>query len=83
VHGVPGAVCHLGRGGTLRAGFGTSYITPPLPCRLAGYARRQTLSRQVFQPLRARSMVLDDDRARVGWVICDLLEVSRAPWWRT
>jgi hypothetical protein len=23
-------------------------------------------------------MVLDDDRARVGWVICDLLEVSRA-----
>jgi neutral ceramidase len=62
----------------VRAGFGTSSITPPLPCRLAGYARRQALSRQVAQPLRARSIVLDNGRARVGWVICDLLEVSRS-----
>jgi hypothetical protein len=60
----------------LRSGFGASCITPPLPCRLAGYARRQGLSRQVAQPLWARSMVLDNGEARVGWVICDLLEVS-------
>jgi hypothetical protein len=36
------------------------------------------LSRQVAQPLRARSIVLDDGEARFGWVICDLLEVSRS-----
>ena len=62
----------------MRAGFGWSSITPPLPCRLAGYARRQALSRQVAQPLRARSIVLDNGQARVGWVICDVLEVNRS-----
>ena len=62
----------------LRVGFSTSSITPPLPCRLAGYARREALSRQVAQPLRARTIVLDDGRARFGWVICDILEVSRS-----
>ncbi len=62
----------------MRAGFGWSSITPPLPCRLAGYARREALSRQVAQPLRARSIVLDNGQARVGWVICDILEVNRS-----
>ena len=74
----PGPVRHLGRGGPVRAGFGWSSITPPLPCRLAGYARREALSRQVAQPLRARSIVLDNGQARVGWVICDILEVNRS-----
>lgn len=64
--------------GLLKAGFGASCITPPLPCRLDGYSRRQSLSRQVTTQLWARSIVLDDSEARLGWVICDLLEVSRS-----
>ena len=65
-------------GGLLKVGFGASCITPPLPCRLGGYVRRQALSRQVTSQLWARSIVLDDGEARVGWVICDLLEVNRS-----
>ena len=61
-----------------RAGFGASCITPPLPCRLAGFARREGLSWQVAQQLWARSMVLDDATCRIGWVVCDLLEVGRS-----
>lgn len=61
-----------------RAGFGASCITPPLPCRLAGFARREGLSHQVAQQLWARSMVLDDGTSRIGWVVCDLLEVGRS-----
>ncbi len=64
--------------GLLKVGFGASCITPPLPCRLGGYVRRQALSRQVTSQLWARSIVLDDGEARVGWVICDLLEVNRS-----
>jgi len=64
--------------GLLRAGFGASCITPPLPCRLDGYSRRQSLSRQAATQLWARSIVLDDGEARFGWVVCDLLEVNRS-----
>ena len=64
--------------GLLKAGFGASCITPPLPCRLDGYVRRQSLSRQVSTQLWARSIVLDDGEARVGWVTCELLEVDRS-----
>ena len=60
------------------AGFGTFCITPPLPCRLGGYSRREGLSRRVAQQLWARSIVLDNGDKRVGWVICDLLEVDRS-----
>lgn len=62
----------------LSVGFGASCITPPLPCRLAGYSRREALSWQVAQELWARSIVLDDGKTRIGWVICDLLAVSRS-----
>lgn len=62
---------------SLKAGFGVSCITPPLPCRLAGFARRRDLSRHVAQQLWARSVVLDDGTSRVAWVVCDILEVSR------
>lgn len=61
-----------------RAGFGASCITPPLPCRLAGFARREGLSWQVAQQLWARSLVLDDGTCTIGWVVCDLLEVGRS-----
>jgi neutral ceramidase len=61
----------------VRVGFGTACITPPLPCRLAGFARRQALSRAVASHLWARSLVLDDGGTRVGWVVCDLLEVPK------
>jgi neutral ceramidase len=62
----------------LSVGFGTACITPPLPCRLAGYSRRQGLSWQVSQQLWARALVLDNGDTRVGWVVCDLLYASRA-----
>ena len=59
----------------LKVGFGKFSITPPLPCRLAGYSRREGLSWHVHQELWARALVLDDGQTRVGWVICDLLDV--------
>lgn len=62
----------------LSVGFGTACITPPLPCRLAGYSRRQGLSWQVSQQLWARAVVLDNGGTRVGWVVCDLLYARRA-----
>ncbi len=61
----------------LTAGFSSSCITPPLPFPLAGFSRREGPSWKVSQQLWARSMVLDDGANRVGWVVCDLLEVGQ------
>ena len=62
----------------LKVGFGKFGITPSLPCRLAGYSRRDGLSWHVSQQLWARALVLDNGPDRVGWVICDLLEMRRS-----
>jgi hypothetical protein len=58
--------------------FGPASITPPLPCRLTGYARRDRPSREVSQHLSARSIVVDNGASRMARVICDLLDVSRS-----
>ena len=59
---------------SLRAGFGSTEITPPLGIDLCGYGsyldRRATA---VLDPLYARSLVLDDGAARLAIVACDLI----------
>ena len=61
----------------MRAGFGTSIITPELPVHLAGYGDRTSPAESVHDDLEARVIVCEDDQTRVALVTCDLLAMTR------
>ncbi len=64
-------------GGPVRAGFGTSEITPPPGVDLTGYGfyRDRRLER-VLDPLYARCLLLDDGQTRLAIVSCDLIGLT-------
>jgi hypothetical protein len=63
----------------VRAGFGTAPITPPTPCRLAGFAEVQDAT-EVHDDLTARALYLAPaggaDGPAVCLVVCDLMGMS-------
>ena len=62
----------------LKAGFAEVVITPPVGCRLAGYADRTTSSTGILDELYAKAMVLESGGAKLVLVVCDLLGLSRS-----
>jgi len=64
---------------SLRAGFATVDITPPLGLEMAGfgpyYDRRAT---GIHDPLMAHAVVMETDGRRIAIVACDLAAVSQA-----
>ncbi|HVF32961.1 MAG TPA: hypothetical protein VM933_07990 [Acidimicrobiales bacterium] len=61
----------------VRAGFGTAPITPPTPCRLAGFAEVQDAT-EVHDDLTARALFLASSSPPgvVCLVVCDLMGMS-------
>ncbi|MBC8472368.1 MAG: neutral/alkaline non-lysosomal ceramidase N-terminal domain-containing protein [Planctomycetes bacterium] len=57
----------------LEVGVATVDITPPLGMPMRGYASRKELSNGIWDPLYAKSIVLDDGNKRVSFVILDLI----------
>jgi len=62
----------------LLVGFGSSDITPALPCELNGFAMREQPALGIGGPLRARVMVLKRARACAVLAVCDLLGFTPA-----
>jgi len=58
---------------TLEVGVATVDITPPLGMPMRGYASRKELSNGIWDPLYAKSIVLDDGNKRVSFVVLDLI----------
>jgi hypothetical protein len=57
----------------LEIGVATVDITPPLGMPMRGYASRKELSNGIWDPLYAKSIVLDDGNKRVSLVVLDLI----------
>ena len=57
----------------LEVGVATIDITPPLGMPMRGYASRKELSNGIWDPLYAKSIVLDDGNKRVSFVVLDLI----------
>lgn len=57
----------------LEVGVATVDITPPLGMPMRGYASRKELSNGIWDPLYAKSIVLDDGNKRVSFVVLDLI----------
>jgi len=57
----------------LEVGVATADITPPLGMPMRGYASRKELSNGIWDPLYAKSIVLDDGNKRVCLVVLDLI----------
>jgi len=57
----------------LEVGVATIDITPPLGMPMRGYASRKELSNGIWDPLYAKSIVLDDGNKRVSLVVLDLI----------
>jgi len=57
----------------LEVGVATVDITPPLGMPMRGYASRKELSNGIWDPLYAKSIVLDDGNKRVSLVVLDLI----------
>jgi len=57
----------------LEVGTATVDITPPLGMPMRGYASRKELSNGIWDPLYAKSIVLDDGNDRVSFVVLDLI----------
>ena len=62
---------------TLRAGFASAVITPPVGVLLEGYSSNTEPSAGVHDDLHARALVLDDGATAVAIVSCDLIGVDR------
>lgn len=64
----------------MRAGFGQSLITPPLPVALAGFSGRLGPATEVHDDLEARAVWLsgEENPGGVCLVVCDLLGMSPA-----
>src|SRR6187549_2885648 len=69
---VPTAVI----GQELKAGAATSNITPPLGKDIIG-GFQPFPSKNIHDELHARCLVLDDGKARLALVVCDLLCIHR------
>ena len=57
----------------LEVGVATVDITPPLGMPMRGYASRKELSNGIWDPLYAKSIVLDDGNKRASLVVFDLI----------
>jgi hypothetical protein len=57
----------------LEVGVATVDITPPLGMPMRGYASRKKLSNGIWDPLYAKSIVLDDGNKRASLVVLDLI----------
>jgi hypothetical protein len=57
----------------LETGVATVDITPPLGMPMRGYASRKDLSNGIWDPLYAKSIVLDDGNKRASLVVLDLI----------
>jgi hypothetical protein len=57
----------------LEVGVAKIDITPPLGMPMRGYASRKDLSNGIWDPLYAKSIVLDDGNKRVSLVVLDLI----------
>lgn len=67
---------YTGTSGTAQAlevGVATIDITPPLGMPMRGYSSRKDLSNGIWDPLYAKSIVLDDGNQRVSLVVLDLI----------
>ncbi|UCE46570.1 MAG: neutral/alkaline non-lysosomal ceramidase N-terminal domain-containing protein, partial [Phycisphaerales bacterium] len=62
-----------GTANTLKVGVATVDITPPLGMPMRGYAARKELSNGIWDPLYAKSIVLDDGNERISLVVLDLI----------
>jgi hypothetical protein len=60
----------------MNAGFGIADITPHPPVFLAGFGDRREPANDVHDPLHARALYMQDDRAALCLVVCDLLAMS-------
>jgi hypothetical protein len=60
---------------SLQAGFATVDITPPIGGRMSGYFSER-LSTETHDPLLAKAVVLEQERARVALVFCDLIGIE-------
>jgi len=60
----------------IRIGTAEVDITPPVNVPMVGYGARKSGSRGTHDPITARAIVFDNGRARVAWIIADLLGVS-------
>jgi hypothetical protein len=57
----------------LEIGVSTVDITPPLGMPMRGYVSRKELSNGIWDPLYAKSIVLDDGNTRASLVVLDLI----------
>ncbi len=57
----------------LEVGVATVDITPPLGMPMRGYASRKELSNGIWDPLYAKSIVLDDGNKRIALAVLDLI----------
>jgi neutral ceramidase len=62
----------------IKAGMARVDITPPKNVPMEGFDTRRTGSQGIHDPLYARSIVLDNGRARLGWLIADLIGLPSA-----
>jgi len=70
---VAGNEYFSGTAQALEVGVATVDITPPLGMPMRGYSSRTELSNGVWDPLYAKSIVLDDGKQRVCLVVFDLI----------
>jgi hypothetical protein len=64
--------------GDLRLGTAAVKITPPLGTPMAGYYSARGVQ-GVLDDLYAKAVVLDDGKTTAAMVVCDLIELPRAP----
>ncbi|MBV6432932.1 MAG: hypothetical protein IANPNBLG_03079 [Bryobacteraceae bacterium] len=73
--GVPLGFAAGQAGNPLRAGAVAVNITPSLGCDIAG-SMTNHVARDVHDELHARALVLDNGKARLAFVVCDLCVVA-------
>src|SRR6476619_250850 len=59
----------------LQIGAAESEITPPIGHRMAGYFDER-LATGVHDPLKAKAIILEQEKERIAMVFCDLVGVS-------
>lgn len=64
--------------GRLRAGVGSSVITPPLGLPMAGFAARQGGSTGIHDDIMAKALVLDNGLCKVAIITLDIIGIERS-----
>ncbi len=64
--------------GSLSAGAARVELEPPLPVVIAGYPPQRPEATRILYPLRARALVLEIDRLKLGLVSIDLLTMPES-----